>query len=152
MANIAPIVNTRGPLFVHPEGVVRRTHFHTMAMYANELEPFVGRLERSGPSLGGGERSVPVVDAIATSDEAGARWAVALVNRHPEEAVACTVELGGRPLDGTFAATVLTADSPDAYNDIEHPDRVRPERVELTFREGAAELPPHSLTIVRIER
>jgi len=33
MANIAPIVNTRGPLFVHPRGIVKRTHFHTMAMY-----------------------------------------------------------------------------------------------------------------------
>ena len=38
MANVAPLVNTRGPLFVHGEGIVRRTHFHAMAMYANLLE------------------------------------------------------------------------------------------------------------------
>jgi hypothetical protein len=25
MANIAPLVNTRGPLFVHPKGIVKRT-------------------------------------------------------------------------------------------------------------------------------
>ena len=150
MANIAPIVNTRGPLFVHPKGVVRRTHFHTMAMYANELEARVGRLKRSAPSLRHGDRSVPVVDAIATANEAGDRWAIALVNRHPSESVACTVEMGGKPLDGSFAATVLTADSPDAYNDIEAPDRVAPKEIKLTFRAGVVELPPHSLTITRV--
>jgi alpha-N-arabinofuranosidase len=58
--------------------------------------------------------------------------------------------MGGSLLDGTFAATVLTADSPDAYNDIEDPDRVAPEKIMLTFREGVAELPPHSLTIVSV--
>ena len=30
MANVAPSVNTRGPLFVHPQGIVRRTTFHAM--------------------------------------------------------------------------------------------------------------------------
>ena len=150
MANIAPIVNTRGPLFVHPRGVVRRTHFHTMAMYANELEPLVGQLERTASSLNQGDRSVPVVDAIATANESGNRWAIALVNRHPSKSVPCTVKMGGSLLDGTFAATVLTADSPDAYNDIEDPDRVTPKKIKLTFREGVAELPPHSLTITRV--
>ena len=150
MANIAPIVNTRGPLFVHPEGVVRRTHFHTMAMYAGGLEPFVGQLERTAPSLRHGGRSVPVVDAVATADASGERWAIALVNRHPSKSVACSVEMGGSLLDGTFDATVLTGDSPDAYNDIENPDRVIPRGIELTFREGVADLPPHSLTIARV--
>lgn len=39
MANIAPIVNERGPIFVHPEGIVKRTTFHLMKMYPTELEP-----------------------------------------------------------------------------------------------------------------
>jgi alpha-L-arabinofuranosidase len=38
MANIAPIVNTRGPLFVHPKGLVKRTTFHVLSLYANELQ------------------------------------------------------------------------------------------------------------------
>jgi len=152
MANIAPIVNTRGPLFVHPGGVVRRTHFHTMAMYANELEPRVGRLERKSTSLRHGGRSVPVVDAIATTNESGERWAIAVVNRHPSQVVACTLKMGGVLLDGDFAATVLTADSPDAYNDIQQPDRVRPKEIKMTFDQGLTELPPHSLAIVRVPR
>jgi hypothetical protein len=32
MADVAPLVNTRGPLFVHPKGIVTRTHSHVMSM------------------------------------------------------------------------------------------------------------------------
>ncbi len=150
MANIAPIVNTRGPLFVHPKGIVKRTHFHSMAMYANELEARVGQLDLKAGTLRHGNRSIPVMDAIATVDESGRRWAIALVNRHPSENVACTVSMKERPLDGTYNAMVLTGESPDAYNDIEHPDRVAPKEVKLTFNKGTVNLPPHSLTIVHV--
>ena len=149
MANIAPIVNTRGPLYVHPKGIVRRTHFHTMAVYANELEARVGQLDLAAGNLRHGKRSIPVLDAIATVDESGRQWAIALVNRHPLKNVACTLKIGEMPLDGTYKATVLTGESPDSYNDIEHPDRVVPKKLELTFRQGVVNLPPHSLTIVR---
>jgi alpha-N-arabinofuranosidase len=147
MANIAPIVNTRGPLYVHPKGVVRRTTFHALAMYANELEerviPF--KLEAGGDS-----NRAKDLDAVATTDASGKRWAIALVNLDPSAAVACTVRIGDRLPDGTFDATVLAGDSPDAYNDVEHPDRVVPEKKRLTLKQGVALLPPHSLTIVRI--
>ena len=149
MANIAPIVNTRGPLFVHPDGVVRRTHFHALAMYANYLQPRVAQLARTAPELRAG---VPVIDAVATVDATGQRWAVALVNRHPTAPVACTVRLGDAPLAGTYDAQLLTADSPDAYNDIVAPDRVTPKSVRVAFEDGATMLPPHSLTIVEISQ
>ena len=149
MANIAPIVNTRGPLFVHPDGVVRRTHFHALAMYANYLQPRVAQLTRTAPELRAG---VPVIDAVATVDATGQRWAVALVNRHPAAPVPCTLRLGDAPLAGTYDAQLLTADSPDAYNDIEAPDRVTPKSARVAFEDGTTMLPPHSLTIVEISR
>ena len=150
MANIAPIVNTRGPLFVHPKGVVKRTHFHAMAMYANQLEPRVGKLELEVGNLKHGNQRVPMMDAIATVDESGKHWAIALVNRHPDKEVACTVKMKTAALEGDYAALVLAGDSPDAYNDIEHPDRVTPRKATLTFTKGVAHLPPHSLTLVKV--
>jgi alpha-N-arabinofuranosidase len=150
MANIAPIVNTRGPLFVHPKGIVKRTHFHAMTMYANELEPRVGKLDLKADKLTYGTKSVPVADAIATVDDSGKHWAIALVNRHPEQALACTVTMKDRMLEGEYAATVLAGDSPDSFNDIEHPDRVTPQKTTLTFTKGVVNLPPHSLTIVKV--
>ena len=72
------------------------------------------------------------------------------MNRHPSEAVRCTIELGPQPIDGTYQATLLKGDSPDAYNDIEHPRRVVPRATELIFEDGTVSLPPHSLVIVEL--
>jgi len=151
MANIAPLANTRGPLYVHSGGIVKRTHFHTLAMYATLLGSRVGKaaVEDAGVLLHR-NRSISVIDAIATVDDAGSTWSIALVNRHPSETVDCTLRLKDICVEGTFAATVLDADSTDAYNDIEHPDRVAPKKRQLVVRHGVVRLPPHSLTIVHI--
>lgn len=148
MANIAPLVNTRGPLFVHPEGIVKRTHFHTMAMYRNLLEDRVAELESVSGQLSQGSDSVAVIDALATVDGHGRDWAIVLVNRHPSDEVDCRVKLGDELLHGNYQATLLAADSPDAYNDIAHPEQVAPVKREVSFKKGSTRLPPHSLTIV----
>ena len=82
-----------------------------------------------------------MVDTVATVDESGATWVVALMNRHPREEVVCTLQIGDRPIDGTFKATMLTGDSPEAYNDIEHSNRVVPREEQLTFQNGRVSLP-----------
>ena len=150
MANIAPIVNTRGPLFVHPKGIVKRTHFHTLAMYANLLHSRVGQLDVTAGALRQSNRQIPVLDAVATADSTGTCWAIALVNRHPVESVTLTLKLGQTPVHGSVPATVLSGPSPEAYNDIEHPDRVVPQKVDLDFDKGVVALPPHSLTLLDV--
>jgi len=150
MANIAPIVNTRGPIYVHPKGIVKRTTFHTLAMYANQLEDRVGKLDLEAGRLMQGSRWVPMIDAIATVDESGKVWAIALVNRHPSKHAACTVRMKEMLLEGRYEATILAGDSTDAFNDVEHPNRVVPERTQLSFNKGIVNLPPHSLAIVRV--
>jgi alpha-N-arabinofuranosidase len=152
MANIAPIVNTRGPLFVHPKGVVKRTTFHTLAMYANLLEARLAKLDVKAGALARGKQWIPVIDAIATVNASGTAWSIALINRHPSEAVACTVKMKNVPLDGQYNATILAGDSCDAFNDVENPNRVVPQRKRLTFSKGIVNLPPHSLTIVKITK
>jgi alpha-N-arabinofuranosidase len=80
------------------------------------------------------------------------RCAIALVNRHPSKIVACTVKMKDALIDGRYEATILAGDSPEAFNDVEHPNRVVPERTQLTFEKGVVKLPPHSLAIVRVPR
>ena len=58
-----------------------------------------------------------MVDAIATVDESGKKWAVAIINRSPSKELACTLQMAELSIDGTYKATVLTGDSPDSYND-----------------------------------
>ena len=93
-----------------------------------------------------------MIDAVATVDGSGKHWAIALVNRHPAKAVACTVKMKDLLLEGDYEATVLAGDSPDAFNDIEHPDRVLPRRTTLTFTKGVVNLPPHSLAIIKVPK
>lgn len=150
MANIAAVINTRGPLYVYPNGILRRTHFYAMAMYANQLQPNVAKLTLTGDALSQGNRSIPVADGVATVDASGKYWSIALVNRHPNQPLVCTINLKNQPLNGTYEATVLAGDSPEAFNDIEHPNRVVPEKKTFKVSQGILELPPHSLTILKV--
>ncbi len=147
MANVAPLVNQTGPLYVHPDGLVKRTHFHTFAMYAQYLKSKVVDSQVSSPILAG--TSVSLVDAIVTTDD-NLSYVLALVNRDPSLPVICRVDIPGLALDGVFNATILRGDSPDAFNNIDNPDRVAPEEVQLQFVNGVVSLPPHSLTIVKL--
>jgi alpha-L-arabinofuranosidase len=76
-------------------------------------------------------------------------WTIAVVNRDPEQEVACEINLGGRLLSGPAAATILGGSDPDAYNDIAWPDRVMPQEIALTIRGGKHSFPPHSVTVLR---
>jgi alpha-N-arabinofuranosidase len=129
---------------------VKRTTFHALALYANELESRVANIDVDAGMLVHGNEFIPVVDATATVDPAGKTWALALVNRHPSKQVPCEVRMRDVPLKGSYAAIILAGDSPEAYNDIEHPNRVVPEQRQLTFNEGVVKLAPHSLTIVKV--
>ncbi len=152
MANIAPIVNTRGPLFVHPGGIVKRTTYHVLAMYARLLGERVAAVSVKSPRLRLGDRSVGALDALATCDRSRKRWRIVLINRHPTDSLLCSVTLGGAPVEGRFRATVLDGDSPDAFNSVEQPDRVNPRAIEFEFRGGRVSLPPHSLCVVEVSQ
>lgn len=151
MANMAPVVNTRGPLFVHPEGIVKRTTYHVMKMYSDLTESHAvpvqvtsGRLEHEG-------KSVATLDATVTRSEDGTSVAVAVVNRHPEAAITCQLLLSGLPVGGRVTAISLIGDSPDAFNDIDSPDRVVPQPLKMAGVGEPVALPPHSVTFIKVE-
>jgi alpha-L-arabinofuranosidase len=54
-------------------------------------------------------------------------------------------------LSGESFATVLSGDSPDAWNGIEAPERVVPHAQPLAFSAGAVELAPHSVTVIELD-
>jgi alpha-N-arabinofuranosidase len=150
MANMAPVVNTRGPLFVHRHGIVRRTTFHVFRMYGDAVESHAVPAEVTSPKLAHDGESVATVDATVTRNEDGSSVCVAVVNRHPESAIVCHLALAGLPADAKVSAVTLSGDSPDAYNDIDTPDRVVPEVLPLGNPGEPLRLPPHSVTLVRM--
>ena len=94
---------------------------------------------------------IPALDAVVTSDDGEGRTVVALVNRHPTAPVACEVVLGGKHVAGVWPATLLSGDHPDAYNDIDHPDRVTPQRISSRFVDGKIEIPAHTVLICELD-
>ncbi len=155
MACMAPLVNARGPIFTHPEGIVKRTTYHVLWMYANLLEKNIARVHTRSPMIAFSGKSkmnipdaVPAVDAIATCDDAMRQWRIALVNRHPSESVPCSLRLKALRWEGSVDATVLRGGSPDDYNDIDSPERVTPRKERLNVADGAILLPPHSLSVI----
>ena len=145
MACMAPVVNARGPLFVHPRGVVKRTTFHVLKMYSDLLQPNVidGKLV-CGP-LDIDKTSVAALDALATRSDDGKRIAIALVNRHPDRSANWKLSLGQGTSVRNMKLTVLAGDSADAYNDIANPNRVVPAVREVA--PANLQLPPHSIAI-----
>lgn len=147
MANIAPAVNARGPLYVHRDGIVKRTTFHTLKLYRTLLQPDRVDASVTADPLQATGTPVPVIDAVVTRGE-GARAAVALVNRHASAPAECRLVLKGLPARARATWTVLAGDSPDAYNDVDRPDRVAPVTRQIAPFDGTITLPPHSVNVV----
>lgn len=150
MANLSPVVNTRGPLFVHPDGIVKRTTYHVMHMFANKLQPNVLPCAVRSDLLSMDNRSVPVVDAVVTCSDDKKKLTFAIVNKDPGKEAECY--LGIEFKDGFADATILSGDTPDAYNDIDSPDRVAPITKQLKINNGKVIIPAHSLVILYVNR
>jgi len=149
MACMAPVINARGPLFVYPGGIVRRTTFHVLKLYASLLEPNVIPCGVTSESLSSGDQTVPALDAVVTRSDDGKRVALALVNRHPDKPADLVLNLGSAFASSKATLTVLTGDSCDDYNDVPHPARVAPETRRAAPRSGRLSLPPHSVAIAQ---
>lgn len=150
MACMAPVVNVRGPLFVHPKGIVKRTTFHVLKMYSDLLEANVLAAEVTSEPLKVDAKTVKAVDGVVTCSADRKRVAVALVNRHPDASARWQLNLRGFTARSA-KATILCGDSTDSYNDIAHPNRVAPQELAIAGDGSSVEVPPHSVTMVRYE-
>lgn len=150
MACMAPVVNARGPLFVYPKGIVRRTTFHVLRMYSDLLQPNVLANTVTGEDLVVGEDRVPVLDAVTSRNSDGKQVTMAFINRHPSRPALLKLDLRGSRMPAQCRLTVLSSDSPDAFNDVSNPGRVKPDTATVPLREGSLVLPPHSVSMAEL--
>lgn len=154
IACFSPIINTRGALFVHPEGIVKRTTFHVFQLYANELEKNVLPVGLESEMLRHHDRATPTLDVILTCNDEKSRFVLAVINKDPEKAVAFapdfTAMLGAVPEQ--VEAIVFSGRSPDDFNDIGSENRVVPEKKTLRVTNGRIAIPAHSLTMIKMEK
>jgi alpha-L-arabinofuranosidase len=149
MACFSPVVNASGVLFVHPAGLVKRTTYHVMNLYANKLQANMLPFEIHSDSLNYKNKSVPAIDAIVTCNNGKKLITIALVNKHPEKEADC--DLGIKINSKSVNATILSGDAVDAYNDIDTPNRVIPESRQLRVKDGHVLIPAHSLVIITLQ-
>ena len=149
MACMAPVVNVRGPLFVHPKGIVRRTTFHVLRMYSDLLHPHVVECKLASDNLQIDQGTVPALDAITTCTADGKRVAIALINRHPDTPLRLKLNMRNASVTSPKTITSISGDSPNAFNDIANPSRVVPRTISLNINPESFDLPPHSISILQ---
>ena len=118
-------------------------------MYSDLLQPNVIDTRIVSGPLHVGQKSVPVLDAVTTCSDDRKQLAIALVNRHPEAPARWKIDLGNRMDRDKTRVTVLSGDSPDAYNDVTHPARVVPQTIPWPSGVPHLELPPHSVAVLQ---
>lgn len=158
MANFAPTVNTRGALFVHDDGIVKRSTYHVFDLYANSMgETVVDSWLEGGGSFEaatrGETRNVPDLDAVATLWEADGSLRVSLVNRSPDRTARLELHVGDARFDGAASLQTLTAEDKDSFNDVGHPDTASIRATPTgKARSGTirVELPPHSVSVLTV--
>jgi alpha-N-arabinofuranosidase len=155
MANFAPVVNTRGCVYTHRDGIVLRSTYHVFDMYMNELgDTIFDAFADSMPEIqvkdkAGNTAVTNALDLVATTDSAGS-IVIAATNKDHQSVQKLQIELTGRPLPSRYTIHTLSGKSTESYNDIDHEGAVpeAPRTIPYNTGEGIL-LPPHSVNIVK---
>ncbi len=155
MADFAPLVNTRGAIFTHSDGIVLRPTYHVFRLYTEQLGDTVidSWIEDNGVidiTDGKEKLLVPSIDAIGTKSSNG-NLQVSVVNRHPDKSL--TVEILPASILGLEKVTLhsILGASKDSYNDIECPRAVHTEVTEVSLQEKGRvvlDVAPHSVNVL----
>lgn len=157
MANFSPAVNTRGMIFTHREGIVRRSTWYVFRLFTAYLYDQVIDLFGRDPEImtvkdkSGAPVGTQVLDAVATRDSASGRLALSLVNKHPSEKREVLVSVPGGC--GTVRMHSVNGPAADSYNDVgSEPIRIRELTGAVRNEDGGIRitLAPHSVNVVSI--
>ena len=154
IACFSPIINSRGALFVHPKGIVKRTTFHVFQLYANELKKNILPIELNSEQLTYHELTTSSLDVVLTCNDEKDQFSLVVVNKDPEKDIDLLADLNQflkLPTD-QIEAIVLSGNSPDDFNDIGSENRVVPNRKMLKMNNGRISIPAHSLNIIKIKK
>jgi alpha-N-arabinofuranosidase len=158
MANYAPTVNTRGIIYTHPDGIVRRTNYHVFDLFVNDTGKTVLDAHVETPTFNVREPGldfdipVPMIDGVVTLDRENNSLTAAVTNLHPSDAVDVTLFLFNIPVKERAVIRTLAGDSTDAYNDVDRPDAVTFEETEgaASPNEVRVTLGPHSVSTITL--
>lgn len=158
MANFAPIVNTRGCIYTHKEGIVLRSTYHVFDLYVNYLGEQVLDVWKEDPEQItvtdrlGEKTEIDELDVVATYRETEKVVAIAAVNKNAEAARYMELSIQGGFSGREYRICSVNGENVDSYNDIGS------EQVKLVIgdwkpvpADAAFELAPHSVNVIQIK-
>jgi len=158
MTNFSPVVNTRGMIFTHKDGIVLRPSYFVYELYTNRMLEIAvdAHLEQDAgyTTLSAGrepkETWVPALDAAVTRNREGTKLAVAVANRDPEKEHALCLDLGRDEVYRSGSLSWIEAAKADDYNDIHQPDRVgiRTSALPACRDFARVTIPPHTVAVL----
>jgi alpha-N-arabinofuranosidase len=156
-ASLAQLVNVIAPIMTEPGGPAwRQTTFFPFATTSRLARGEAVRLELDAPSYDTAKYgTVPLVDAVATRDDATGASAVFLVNRSQDAALTVTLDVRALGAGSLLSAETLHDADPDAANTLEHPHRVgltANDTARLADGVVTVTLPPISWTALELGR
>lgn len=140
-ANFSPVVNGRGAIYAHKEGIVTRSTYGAFKLYSEYMH---------GDSLSTWSRGAADIDVAAAV--AGERVALAIVNKNADVHSDIMINM---PMEVSDASMyVLNGANADSYNDVDHPNSAHIARRRAAFRGNCinAALEPHSVNLIVIRR
>lgn len=157
MANFAPAVNTRGLIFTHPNGIVKRSTYFVFELYTNYMGDQVLDLWEQEPpeiqvrSAKGELCMLPALDMVATRHSATGEVALAVVNRSAGKEYPVSISLMGMNAK-TCCCRWISGESTESFNDVGHPLDVSIQMREFQLQGDTLQttVPPHSVTVFTV--
>jgi alpha-L-arabinofuranosidase len=155
MANFAPILNTRGCIYSHPEGIVLRSTYHVFDLYVNYLgDTIIDSWSEELPTMKvthkhGKEMELETLDILATkwSDKPGI--ALSVINKHPVESQKINLSYSGK--GSKVCLYGISGEMPDSYNNVDKNEvTIFKEELGDFYSNMEIELKPHSVNIIQI--
>ncbi len=154
-ASLAQLVNVIAPIMTEPGGPSwRQTTFFPFSLTSRLARGQALRVTLDSPTYDTAVfGAVPVVDAVATHDEATGDVSVFLVNRSLTEEVELSVDISAFGAIDAVSGTTLADPDVHAANTLAEPERVAPAENTSVRREGSTvtiTLPPVSWSAVTL--
>ena len=151
MACFSPVVNTRGAIFTHKDGIVLRPQYFVFQLYANLMKDTVLNIwKQDVPTRTGNwkdaAQTIDLVDVVVTYGDGA--YAIGAINKDAHNSQSFDLSL----LDDTVTEMrihTVNGPSTDSYNDIDRTE------VGITVSEwmpftGAVTLDPHSVNVIEL--
>ncbi len=152
MACFSPVVNTRGAIFTHKDGIVLRPQYYVFELYANLLKDNVLNIWKYDvPTISGldgnTQKTVDTVDIVVTYGNG--EYAIGAVNKDPENSQTVDISFLDDAVK-TMRIHTVNGNDVDSYNDIGKTD-VKIEISESLPFPGKITLAPHSVNVIELK-